>query len=48
MPVKLIRLHAEDCIYEYKWRETSEWYAGGVERRPWALGFSDAERPIWE
>lgn len=48
LPVPLIRTHAEDAIFGYKWAETSEWYAGGVKRTvEWAMS-SDVERPIFE
>jgi hypothetical protein len=48
LPVPLIRTHAEDAIFGYKWTETSEWYAGGVKRTVvWATS-ADEERPIFE
>ncbi|MCX4462431.1 hypothetical protein OOK58_59165 [Streptomyces sp. NBC_01728] len=48
LPVPLIRTHAEDAIFGYKWADTSEWYAGGVKRTvEWATS-TDEERPIFE
>lgn len=48
LPVALIRTHAEDAIFGYKWADTSEWYAGGVKRTvQWATS-ADEERPIFE
>ncbi|WP_431776328.1 hypothetical protein, partial [Streptomyces cucumeris] len=45
LPVPLIRTHAEDAIFGYKWTETSEWYAGGVKRTvEWATSAAE-ERP---
>ncbi|MDF4254679.1 hypothetical protein [Streptomyces sp. WMMB303] len=49
LPVKSVRLHAQDAVFEHKWPGVSEWYAGGVKRTvEWAMGFSTAERPISE
>ncbi len=48
LPVPLIRTHAEDAIFGYKWADTSEWYAGGVKRTvEWATSPAE-ERPIFE
>ncbi|WP_329167579.1 hypothetical protein OHB49_45500 (plasmid) [Streptomyces sp. NBC_01717] len=48
LPVPLIRTHAEDAIFGYKWTDTSEWYAGGVKRTvEWATAATE-ERPIFE
>ncbi|WP_030797527.1 hypothetical protein [Streptomyces griseus] len=48
LPVPLIRTHAEDAIFGYKWASISEWYAGGVKRTAqWAMSAAE-ERPIFE
>lgn len=48
LPVPLIRTHAEDAIFENKWTDVSEWYAGGVKRTTqWAMSTAE-ERPIFE
>ncbi|MFJ8855208.1 hypothetical protein [Streptomyces sp. NPDC102437] len=49
LPVPLIRTHAVDAIYGYKWTDTSEWYAGGVKRTvDWATAAGTEDRPIFE
>ncbi|MEU5547175.1 hypothetical protein AB0G85_33165 [Streptomyces sioyaensis] len=48
LPVGRIAGHATDAIFEGRWPEVSEWYAGGVKRTvEWATSV-DKERPIFE
>jgi hypothetical protein len=48
LPVSQARLDAEDCIFEYRWHDVSEWYAGGVRRTiDWARA-AEEERPLFE
>lgn len=47
LPVSQAWLDAEDCIFEYRWPDVSEWYAGGVKRTiSWARS-AEEERPLF-